>query len=49
MTPAEYMAIGAVIVGAIETIIALLPIKPNSQVELAIAFAKMLLAPYRRG
>lgn len=37
MTPAEYMAIGAVIVGAMETIIAMLPIKPNSTVQLIMA------------
>ena len=49
MTPTEYMAIGAVIVGAIETIIALLPIKPNSQVELIILLVKAVFAPYRRG
>ena len=48
MTALEYMAIGAVIVGAIETIIAMLPIKPNSQVELIIAVAKAVFAPYRR-
>jgi len=48
MTPAEYMAIGAVVVGAIETIIAALPIKANSQVELILLIAKALFAPYPR-
>ena len=40
MTPAELMLVGAIIVGAIETIIAALDIKPNSTVELVIAIAK---------
>jgi hypothetical protein len=40
MTPAELMLIGGIIVGAIETIIAALPIKPNSTVELILAIAK---------
>lgn len=48
MTPTDYMAIGAVIVGAIETIIPLLPIKANSQVELVMLILKGLFAPYRR-
>jgi hypothetical protein len=42
MTPAEYMAIGAVIVGALETIIAILPIKPNSTVQLVIAVLRAI-------
>jgi hypothetical protein len=40
MTPAEYMAIGAVVVGALETIIAMLPIKPNSTIELVMAILR---------
>jgi hypothetical protein len=43
MTPAELMLIGGIIVGAIETIIAALPIKPNSTVELVLAIAKAIL------
>lgn len=43
MTPAEYMLIGGIIVGAIETIIAALPVKPNSTVELVLAIAKAIL------
>jgi hypothetical protein len=42
MTPAELMLIGGIIVGAIETIIAVLPIKPNSTVELVLAIAKAI-------
>ena len=42
MTPAELMLIGGIIVGAIETIIAALPIKPNSTVELVLAIAKAI-------
>ena len=42
MTPAELMLVGAFIVGAIETIIAALDIKPNSTVELIIAIAKSI-------
>ena len=42
MTPAELMVIGGIIVGAIETIIAALPIKPNSTVELVLAIAKAI-------
>jgi len=42
MTPAELMLIGGIIVGAIETIIATLPIKPNSTVELVLAIAKAI-------
>ena len=45
MTPAELMLIGAIIVGAIETIIAALDIKPNSTVELVIAIAKAVFGP----
>lgn len=48
MTPVDYMAIGAVIVGAIETIIPLLPVKANSQVELLVLLLKTIFAPYRR-
>jgi hypothetical protein len=40
MTPAELMLIGGIVVGAIETIIAALPIKPNSTIELILAIAK---------
>jgi hypothetical protein len=42
MTPAEYMFIGGIIVGAIETIIAALPVKPNSTVELVLAILKAI-------
>ena len=42
MTPAEYMLIGGIIVGAIETIIAALPVKPNSTVELILAILKAI-------
>jgi hypothetical protein len=42
MTPAELMVVGGIIVGAIETIIAALPIKPNSTVELVLAIAKAI-------
>jgi hypothetical protein len=42
MTPAEYMLIGGTIVGAIEAIIAALPIKPNSTVELVLAILKAI-------
>jgi hypothetical protein len=42
MTPAELMVIGGIIVGTIETIIAALPIKPNSTVELVLAIAKAI-------
>jgi hypothetical protein len=42
MTPAELMLVGGIIVGAIETIIAALPIKPNSTVELILAIAKAI-------
>jgi len=42
MTPAEYMLIGGIIVGAIETIIAALPFKPNSTVELVLAILKAI-------
>jgi hypothetical protein len=42
MTPAELMLIGGIVVGAIETIIAALPIKPNSTVELILAIAKSI-------
>ena len=45
MTPAELMLIGGIVVGAIETIIAALPIKPNSTVELVIAIAKAVFGP----
>ena len=42
MTPAELMLVGGIIVGAIETIIAALPIKPNSTVELILTIAKFI-------
>jgi len=42
MTPAELMLIGGIIVGAIESIIAALPIKPNSTVELVLAILKAI-------
>jgi hypothetical protein len=42
MTPAEYMLIGGIIVGAVETIIAALPFKPNSTVELVLAILKAI-------
>ena len=42
MTPAEFMFIGGLIVGTIEAIIAALPIKPNSTVELILAIAKSI-------
>jgi hypothetical protein len=42
MTPAEYMLIGGIIVGAIETIIAALPVKPNSTVELILTILKAI-------
>jgi hypothetical protein len=42
MTPAEFMLVGGIVVGAIETIIAALPIKPNSTVELILAIAKAI-------
>ncbi|CAB5223338.1 hypothetical protein UFOVP383_26 [uncultured Caudovirales phage] len=42
MTPAEFMFIGGLIVGTIEAIIAALPIKPNSTVELVLAIAKAI-------
>jgi hypothetical protein len=40
MTPAEFMLVGGIVVGTIETIIAALPMKPNSTVELILAIAK---------
>ena len=40
MTPVEFMLIGGILVGTLETIIAALNIKPNSTVELLIAIAK---------
>jgi hypothetical protein len=42
MTPAELMVVGGIIVGAIETIIAALPVKPNSTVELVLAILKAI-------
>lgn len=42
MTPAEFMLVGGIIVGTIETIIAALKIKPNSTVELVITIAKAI-------
>jgi hypothetical protein len=42
MTPAEFMLVGGILVGTIETIIAALPFKPNSTVELILAIAKSI-------
>jgi len=40
MTPAEWFVIGAVVVGALEHIIAVTPIKENSTVQLVISILK---------
>jgi hypothetical protein len=45
MTPAEWMALGALVVGTMETIIAMLPIKPNSTVQLVMAVLHAIFRP----
>lgn len=43
MEPSTYLVIGAILVGAAEHIIAELPIKSNSTVQLVLSILKMIV------
>jgi hypothetical protein len=48
MTPAEWFVVGAVVVGALEHIIAVTPMKENSTVQLLVSILKRVFPTQKR-